>query len=471
VSGEVPGARRPTLIAVDGPAGSGKSTVAQGVAKRLGLPYVDTGAMYRAVTLAALQDGVALDDAEALTALAENVRLELVTDPDRPAVRLGGEDVTGRVRAADVTAAVSAVSAVPGVRSALVRRQRELAGGPTGAVVEGRDIGTVVLPDAPVKIFLTASEQARADRRARQDAMGEVAPGALAATAADLARRDRLDSTRTASPLTPASNATLIDSTQLDADAVIDAVLAEVRKRTEGTAVSRSNGQLSTPGREPARGSVQAAPFRPRLFYGLRPLARLLLRLLFRIRIEGLGNVPAQGPVLIAGNHAGLLDGPLVVIFNDRHVRVLSKVELFRGRLGALLIAVGQIPVRRGQPDRAALRACTQVLVDGGVLAVFPEGTRGAATLDSVRDGAAYVLVRAGAQGCTDVPIVPVVCHGTAVALPRGAKRPRLRAPIRIVFGEPFTVTLPADLHARRGVAETAEQIRLGLVAHLTGAP
>ncbi|HVU74498.1 MAG TPA: (d)CMP kinase [Mycobacteriales bacterium] len=446
----------PTLVAVDGPAGSGKSTVARAVARRLGLRYVDTGAMYRAITLAALQAGVALDDAPALTALAESAPLELVTDPEQPSVRLGEVDVSARVRDADVTAAVSAVSAVPGVRAALVRRQRELAGA-AGAVVEGRDIGTVVLPDAPVKIFLTASEQARADRRALQDATD------VAATAADLSRRDRLDSTRATSPLTPATNATVIDSTHLGVDAVVDAIVAQV----EGTPTVSQKVQPSTQGRGFSGPNAQVDRFKPWMYFGLRRPARWLLRLLFRIQVEGLENVPAAGPVLIAGNHAGLLDGPLVVIFNRRVVRVLSKVELFKGRFGDFLLAAGQIPVRRGQADRAALRACTRVLADGGVLAVFPEGTRGAANLDSVRDGAAYVLVRAGVEGRSRIPIVPVVCHGTAAAFPRGAKRPKLRAPIRIVFGSPFTVELPADPHARKGIAATAEQIRLGLLAHL----
>jgi cytidylate kinase len=217
--------RRNLVVAIDGPSGSGKSTVARGVATKLGLRYLDTGAMYRALTWLALHKGVPLDAAPALEALAAEALLQVVPDPTAPAILADGVDVTDAVRGADVTAAVSAVSAVPGVRTAMVARQRELIGD-GGIVVEGRDIGTTVAPDAPVKVFLIADPSARAERRARQDAGGSVtATSAVADTEADLARRDAADSTRAASPLTQADDAVVIDSTHLDADGVIARVL------------------------------------------------------------------------------------------------------------------------------------------------------------------------------------------------------------------------------------------------------
>ena len=217
--------RRNLCVAIDGPSGSGKSTVARGVAAKLGFRYLDTGAMYRALTWLALRDGVDLASAAALDALAASALLQVVPDPDAPAILADGVDVTEAVRGAEVTAAVSAVSAVPGVRTAMVARQRELIGA-GGIVVEGRDIGTTVAPDAPVKVFLVADPAARAQRRALQDAGGaRAAAVAVAATEADLARRDEADSSRTASPLTQAPDAVVIDSTALDADAVIARVL------------------------------------------------------------------------------------------------------------------------------------------------------------------------------------------------------------------------------------------------------
>ena len=221
------------VIALDGPSGSGKSTVARGVARTLGWRYVDTGATYRAATLAVLRAGTALDDAQGISTVVADADIELSTDPAAAAVRLDGEDVTTVVRGPAVTAAVSAVSAVPSVRAQLVALQRRLAG-EAGAVLEGRDIGTAVFPEAPVKVFLDASAEVRAARRAGDTDAGVAVTGDPAATvdavAADLARRDRLDSSRAASPLQAADDAVHLDSSSLDADQVVDHVLDLARR-------------------------------------------------------------------------------------------------------------------------------------------------------------------------------------------------------------------------------------------------
>lgn len=218
------------VIALDGPSGSGKSTVARGVAARLGWRYVDTGATYRAATLAVLRDGADLTDADAVAKVVADADISLSTDPDAPGARLGGEDVSAIIRGPEVTAAVSAVSAVPAVRRQLVALQRALAGS-TGAVLEGRDIGTAVFPEAPVKVFLDASAEVRAGRRAADGDAGVSAPAAdlVATVSADLARRDRLDSSRAASPLIAAEDALHLDSSALDAAAVTERVLALAR--------------------------------------------------------------------------------------------------------------------------------------------------------------------------------------------------------------------------------------------------
>jgi cytidylate kinase len=214
----------PRVIALDGPSGSGKSTVARGVARSLGLPYVDTGAMYRAATLAVLRAEVPLTDPVAVERVVGAAEITLSSDPDAPGVRLDGEDVTVEIRGPEVTAAVSAVSAVPAVRRLMVAEQRALAA--AGAVVEGRDIGTAVAPDAPVKVFLDADAEVRAVRRAGDRDVGVRAEGDLVqAVALDLARRDRLDSSRAASPLQAATDAVHLDSTALSADEVIARVL------------------------------------------------------------------------------------------------------------------------------------------------------------------------------------------------------------------------------------------------------
>lgn len=216
------------VIAMDGPSGSGKSSVSKGVARALGLRYLDTGAMYRAMTWWMLAQGVPVEDADAVAARAGEPVLELGTDPAAPAIAVDGVDVSGPVRTREVTNAVSAVSSVPAVRRRLVELQREIIG-EGGIVVEGRDIGTVVAPDAPVKIYLTASEEARARRRARDLTADPAAT--VAVTQAEQARRDRLDSTRKASPLAKAEDAAEIDSTELTLAEVVRAVVRLAEER------------------------------------------------------------------------------------------------------------------------------------------------------------------------------------------------------------------------------------------------
>ncbi|MBC7374040.1 MAG: (d)CMP kinase [Frankiales bacterium] len=216
----------PQVIALDGPSGSGKSTVARALAQQLGWRYVDTGATYRVATLAVLRAGIDLADADAVAAVVQSAPIGLSTDPAVPGAQLADEDVSAEIRGAEVTAAVSAVSAVPAVRRQLVDLQRALAGS-TGAVIEGRDIGTAVFPDAPVKVFLDASPEVRASRRAGDADAGVNAPTAdlLATVGADLARRDRFDSSRATSPLAAAADAVHLDSSALDAAAVVAHVL------------------------------------------------------------------------------------------------------------------------------------------------------------------------------------------------------------------------------------------------------
>jgi cytidylate kinase len=210
------------VIALDGPSGTGKSTVARRLATRLGARYLDTGAMYRAATVAALRGGVDLDNPVGITQVVEAAKIVISTDPEHVSITLDGEPVDADIRSAEATAAVSAVSAVPAVRAILVDAQRELiADG--GIVVEGRDIGSVVWPTARPKVYLTASPEARARRRA-----GELGAD-VELVAADIERRDTLDSTRAASPLMQAADAIELDTTDLDIDQVVDRLVELAR--------------------------------------------------------------------------------------------------------------------------------------------------------------------------------------------------------------------------------------------------
>jgi len=202
-------------VALDGPSGTGKSTVARRLATRLGARYLDTGAMYRAATVAVLRRGVDLGNGVGITEAVESAKIVISTDPEQASITLDGEPVDDEIRSAQITAAVSAVSAVAAVRALLVDAQRELIGD-GGIVVEGRDIGSVVWPTARPKVFLTASAEARAARRA-----GEL-DADVATVAADITRRDNLDSSRAASPLLQAADAIELDTTDLGIDEVVD---------------------------------------------------------------------------------------------------------------------------------------------------------------------------------------------------------------------------------------------------------
>ncbi|TDB39861.1 MAG: (d)CMP kinase [Actinobacteria bacterium] len=219
------------IIAIDGPAASGKSTVARAVARRLGFRYLDTGAMYRAIAAEAVRLGLPLEEAGAMAALAETTHISFTYadgDPIPGAVLVGGTDVTAEIRTPQVDAAVSLVARIPGVRAALVPIQRQFATG-SDTVVEGRDIGTVVFPDAAVKVYLTATPEERARRRfGDREAAGHEAE--IAAVAADIARRDMLDSTRAASPLATAADAHVIDTTGLSVEGVVDQIEALARE-------------------------------------------------------------------------------------------------------------------------------------------------------------------------------------------------------------------------------------------------
>jgi CMP/dCMP kinase len=211
------GSEHTTVIAIDGPAGSGKSTVGRALATRLGLEYLDTGAMYRAVAFAALRHGIDPADADPVTRIARQIRLEMNGDGS---ITVDGFDATIEIRGPEVTRAVSIVAANPGVRSEMRDRQRRWVDKAGGGVLEGRDIGTVVFPDADAKVYLDASPEVRAARRSR-----EVTELSYETVAADLARRDALDQGRTHDPLATADDAMVVDTTSLTVDEIVDLIV------------------------------------------------------------------------------------------------------------------------------------------------------------------------------------------------------------------------------------------------------
>jgi cytidylate kinase len=214
------------IIAIDGPSASGKSTLGRLLAHALKLLYIDTGSMYRAVALAVIEARVDPNDADAVTKLANQIEIDLEGDPDSLCVLLDGRDVTEQIRTDTVTDMSSIVSVIPGVRRAMVERQRAM--GRRGAVLNGRDIGTVVFPDADVKFFLTAGAEERAERRYKEDQMTASSSATVAETLSDLVERDRRDSTRADSPLKVADDAIVIDSTGKSIEEVFGEMMKKV---------------------------------------------------------------------------------------------------------------------------------------------------------------------------------------------------------------------------------------------------
>jgi CMP/dCMP kinase len=217
------------IIAIDGPAGAGKTTLGRMLARELGLLYIDTGSMYRAVALAVIESGTNETDDVTVGSLAERIDIDLAGDPDSLRVTLDGRDVTDRTRDEDVTDMSSIISTIPAVRRAMVRRQREL--GRRGAVMNGRDIGTVVFPSADFKFFLTATPEARAERRLAEER--QINPAATyEETFADMTERDRRDSTREDSPLVAAPDAVVLDTTGVPIDEVLQRMMREIERRS-----------------------------------------------------------------------------------------------------------------------------------------------------------------------------------------------------------------------------------------------
>ena len=223
--------KRNLIIAIDGPSGAGKSTLGRMLARELKLLYIDTGSMYRAVALAVLESSISASDDVAVGSLAARVNINLQGDPDSLRVTLGDLDVTDQIRSEEITHLSSIISTIPAVRRSMVARQREL--GRRGAVLNGRDIGTVVFPDADIKFFLTALPQARAERRYNEDRAQDPDVN-FEATFADMTERDRRDSMRADSPLKMADDAILIDSTGLSIEQVFEKVKSQLESKSGG---------------------------------------------------------------------------------------------------------------------------------------------------------------------------------------------------------------------------------------------
>ena len=424
-------ALRRLVIAIDGPAGAGKSTTARGVAARLGLRYLDTGALYRAVTLAAQRSGVEPRDEAALAALVQSAVLRVECDPAGQRVYLGDDDVSEAIRAPAVTTMVSQVSAWPAVRAATLDLQRQLAAA-GGTVMEGRDIGSVVLPAADLKIFLTADVAARAARRQQEEAArGSTRP--RQAVEEEIEARDRADSTRANAPLRRAPGAIELDTTELGIEAQLDAVVALALRLVE------ARGAMEQPAFVPEDWSQPGyRPFRRRRYRFAHVAISSFFRAACGLQREVHPASRLPGSALVACNHISGLDPPLAGASVPFEVCFVAKSELFRSAAFGWLIALfNAFPIQRGTADYAALDRAVALLQAGEDVLMFPEGTRQKpGRLGVSRWGFGYVARRAGR------PIVPVFVRGSRDRRPRFLRQ----EPLEVWVGEPFVLgPLPDD--------------------------
>jgi cytidylate kinase len=438
------------IIAIDGPAASGKSTVGQRLAEELGYLYFDTGVMYRALTWVVLQRQIAVEDPARISALAEQLDIDVrppsQVDGRAYDVWVDGEDITWEIRSPAVDANVSLVSEYVGVRQALSAKQRTI--GLRGKVVMvGRDIGTVVLPEADLKIYLEASIEERARRRHRElVARGENS--SYENTLEAMRRRDNIDSTRAIAPLRPAADAIILDSDQLS----IDQVLEKVR------------GMVPLDKPNPDMAEVYTVQRRARFFrWVMRPIFRGIFHILGPVKITGRENVPRRGAYLIAINHISLFEAPFIVAFWPVAVEAVGAADIWeRPGQSTLVKYYGGIPLHRGVFDRHVMETLLKVLRSGRPLLISPEGARSHIPgMCRAEPGIAYLVEKA------DVPVVPVGIVGTTDDyLERGlhGKRPLLEMHI----GKPFR--LPpgvAEGAARREARQANADVVMNQIAAL----
>ena len=335
-------------IAIDGPGGAGKSSVAKAVSRALGIIYVDTGALYRNIGLYMLDHGIDTKDAEIVVPALKDLSIELKFEDGKQVILLNGVDRGDEIRTPAASMAASNVSAIPAVRDFLLDLQRGIAK-KNSVVMDGRDIGTVILPDAEVKIFLTASPEARADRRFKElTAAGKDVT--LKQVYDEMVERDRNDSTRSVAPCVPAKDAVYLDNSKLNKDETVEAILKIVKKKTKDT----------TP-----------------LYSFLKPIVAPIFKFIFNIKVIGKENIPAEGGVLFCPNHIAAVDVISIGAASPRQITCIAKKELFSiPILRGIIKGLGAVKIDRGGSDVGALKTAVSILECGRAVAIFPQGHR-----------------------------------------------------------------------------------------------
>lgn len=422
------------IITIDGSAGTGKSTVAKGVAARLGFTFFDTGAMYRSFAWFVLQQGIDPADEHKVQNLLPQFRYEIRFGKEGERRYFVNEtDVTLEIRTQPISMAASQAAVYPEVRKAMVGIQRKF-GQATDAVFEGRDMGTVVFPNADLKIFLSAKPHVRAARRLRelQEKFPDIEVN-FNGILKEIEERDKTDSTRLISPLKPAPDAILIDTSELTADQVIEKIVKLKPKR-----------------RFP----------KMKFFYKLvYSLGRFFFKYLFRLKVYGLEHF-RPGAAIIAANHASFYDPAVLSISCPEEVHFLARATLFDiPILGRLIRALNSHPVSHAASDMQILTMIIELLGKGKKLILFPEGTRSSdGNLLPFERGLAFLVQKSNCQ------VIPAYIQGSFEAWSRNRKFPRLWGRMAVAFGSP--IHWPGHMEKKAAQEYILEQTRKA-ICHL----
>ena len=391
-------------IAIDGPVGAGKSSIADGVAEKLGILHLDTGAMYRAFAWKALQEGISVEDEGALTDLANRCLPEVRFEKGTQRTLIAGEDVTDKIRTPEISMAASTSSKFAPVRKAMVARQQEIARSQS-ILMDGRDIGTVVLPKATLKIYLTASPEVRARRR--YDEM--IAKGMEAdyeTVLSEVVKRDEQDMNREVTPLKAAEDAFVLDSSRKNPEQVQQEILRLLALKQ---------------GKRPELAEETTTGYK-----FTRAVFRFVFTVLFPVEYHGVENAQLSAPFIVISNHNSALDPLMIALpFYSYQVRFLGKKELSEIPFVKWILCgwLKMIPIDRHKMDMAAIRASLKTLKENHPLGIFPEGTRHKETvMEELENGTAMLALR------SDVPVVPVLIDG----------KPRLFRKLPLYIGKPF---------------------------------
>ena len=445
-------------VALDGPSGAGKSTIAKAVAKKLEYVYVDTGALYRTIAYYVISNGVDTKDEGAVAACLDKIGVSLEYIGGAQHVMLNGEDVSDKIRTPEISMGASAVSAMPKVREFLFGLQQDIAK-KNNIIMDGRDIGTVVLPNAQVKIFLTATAEERANRRFKElQEKGD--PSTYEQVLEDIKQRDYNDMHRDIAPLKKADDAVEVDSTKMTLDEVIDEIVRIIKEKTAGGESGKGEGKSETRAtRElmPVRPIKKKSPTIIKLFFYnlLRYITIFVYHCYYNIKWEGKENVPKDGGNIFASNHRSYQDPVFTALACRVPISYMAKEELFHKNVffTGLIKLFGAFPVVRGKGDMQVIDTSIEKLEKGRNLEIFPEGTRS-------KDG------KVG-KGKTGVALIAAVAQTKVipVGINFQGEKLKFRSKVVVRYGKPI---IPSEIGVTGANAKDLKKIKTEIMKSIT---